>query len=315
MADFFQTLQSVVRLNQGDERASVPGYLQTHPLTLTRISEARERASKLEPTIASTASITPGTNPLLPPSLQIATGARGQQGQGATGDFGWARERLRVLSASTAALAIREYQQMKDKQPLDDHQRYGLALAHQLAGQHTEALRELTPLAQHSNNLWVQIAMGEAEARSGQYANADKRFESLLARMPTHRALALSYAKLLGERNTAAAGTRAVAVLRPLLSNAGTDLPFQQIYARAYEVAGDPVRAGEAWAEAAFLSGRPEQALVQLNNLKKRDDLDYYARTRIDARISTITPTVLELRRQGIRDNEVNPRAAFSITP
>ena len=34
----------------------------------------------------------------------------------------------------------------------------------------------------------------------------------------------------------------------------------------------------------------------------KRGDLDYYARARIDARIAAITPTVLELRRQGIRD-------------
>ena len=64
----------------------------------------------------------------------------------------------------------------------------------------------------------------------------------------------------------------------------------------ASEIAGDPVRAGEAYAEAAYLNGRPEQALVQLNTLKKRSDVDYYARSRIDARIAAITPTVLELR-------------------
>ncbi len=72
------------------------------------------------------------------------------------------------------------------------------------------------------------------------------------------------------------------------------------------------MRAGEAWAEAAVLSGRPEQALVQLGNLKKRDDLDYYARSRIDARIAAITPTVLELRRQGIKDEEATGRLSFT---
>lgn len=314
MADFFVTLQSVVRMNQGDERAAVPGYLQTHPLTLARISEARERAAKLEPTLANTASVS-SNNPLLPPGLRIATGARSRQGQGSTGDFGWARERLRVLSAPTPAQAIREYQQMRTKQPLDDARRYGLAFAHQLSSQHAEALRELEPLAQaHPDNLWVQIAMGEAEAHSGRTADADRRFETLLARMPTHRALALAYAHLLGERNTREAGARAVAVLRPLLGSVGDDLPFQQTYARACEIAGDPVRAGEAWAEAAYLSGRPEQALVQLNNLKKRDDLDYYARARIDARIAAITPTVLELRRQGVRDEQATGgRLGFGI--
>ena len=71
---------------------------------------------------------------------------------------------------------------------------------------------------------------------------------------------------------------------------------------------GDPVRAGEAWAEAAGLGGREEQALVQLNTLKKRDDLDYYARARIDARIAQITPVVLELRRQGVRDPDLRKR-------
>jgi len=306
MADFFQTLQSVVRMNQGDERSAVPGYLQTHPLTLARISEARERAAKLEPTLGNAAASGPSNNPLLPPGLRIATGARSRQGQGSTGDFAWARERLRVLSATTPALAIREYQQMQAKQPLDDARRYGLAFAYQQAGQNAQALPLLAQLAQaQPDNLWVQIGLGEAEARAGRVGEADHRFETLLARMPTHRALALGFARLLGERNTREAGIRAVAVLRPLLGGAGDDLPFQQAYARANEIAGDPVRAGEAWAEAAYLSGRPEQALVQLNNLKKRDDLDYYARARIDARIAAITPTVLELRRQGVRDEEV----------
>jgi predicted Zn-dependent protease len=71
-------------------------------------------------------------------------------------------------------------------------------------------------------------------------------------------------------------------------------------------MAGDPIRAGEAYAEAAYLNGRPEQALLQLNTLKKRSDLDYYARARIDARIAAITPTVLELQRQGIRDEDLH---------
>ncbi|GAB1408005.1 M48 family metalloprotease [Thermomonas brevis] len=313
MADFFQTLQGVVRMNQGDERASVPGYLQTHPLTLSRISEARERANQLEPAMAVPAGTGSG-NLLLPAGLQIATGARGPQGQGPTGDFGWARERLRVLSANSPAQAIREYQQMRDKQPLDEAQRYGLALAHQLAGQNAESLRELAPLASgRRDNLWLQIAMAQAEARSGKVAEADQRLSGLLARMPTHRALALSYAQLLGERNTREAGQKAVAVLRPLAAGAASDLPFQQVYARANEIAGEPVRAGEAWAEAAFLGGRPEQALVQLNNLKKNQTLDYYARARIDARIAAITPTVLELRRQGVRDEDATGRLGLGI--
>ena len=311
MAGFFETLQSVVRMNQGDERSRTPSYLQTHPVTLTRISEARERAAKLEkPALPSSVGIT--SNPLLPTGLRIQT--QGTRGRGTTGDFGWARERLRVLSANTPAQAVREYQQMAAKQPLDDAQRYGLAYAQLRAGDESAALKELAPVqAAHPDSLWLQISLGEAEARAGRVAEADRRFETLLARMPTHRALALSYAQVLAERNTKASGTRAVAVLRPLLGSGTSDALFQQTYARANEIAGNDVRAGEAWAEAAYLGGRPEQALVQLNNLKKRGNLDYYSRSRIDARIAAITPTVLELRRQGVRDEDATGRWSMGL--
>jgi predicted Zn-dependent protease len=302
MADFFEKLQSVVRINQGDERSRTPGYLQTHPITLTRISEARERAASLEKA-APIASMRVSNNPLLPAGMQIEPASA--HARGGTGDFLWARERLRVLSANTPAQAIREYQQMQQKQPLDNAQRYGLAFAQQQAGQDAEALRGMTAVqASHPDSLWLQVSLGVAEARSGHAADADRRFEALLAHRPTNRSLVLSYAQVLAERNTPVAGARAVAVLRPLLGAGVADLLFQQAYARANEIAGDDVRAGEAWAESAYLSGRPEQALVQLNNLKKRSTLDYYARSRIDARIAAITPTVLELRRQGIRDED-----------
>ena len=311
MAEFFETLQSVVRMNQGDERSRVPGYLQTHPVTLSRISEARERAGKLEAAVAPAGSVGVANNPLLPAGLLVGSSA---PRLGGTGDFGWARERLRVLSASTPAQAIREYQLMRGKQPLEAPQRYGLALAQLQAGEHADALREFLALHVESpEDLWLKIALGEAEARAGRPADADRRFEALLARMPTQRALALSYARVLAERNTPVAGTRAVAVLRPLVASAANDALFQQTYARVNEIAGDDVRAGEAWAEAAYLNGRPEQALVQLNNLKKRSTLDYYARSRIDARIAAITPTVLELRRQGIRDDDATGKLGWGI--
>ena len=52
---------------------------------------------------------------------------------------------------------------------------------------------------------------------------------------------------------------------------------------------------------------------MQLNNLKKNETLDYYARSRIDARIAAITPTVLELRRQGVRDEDATGRLSWGV--
>lgn len=301
MAGFFEQLQSVVRSNEG--RESTPDYLQTHPVTTSRISEARDRARQIassqRPFLAGSSRT--ADNLLLPSSLRVTASTGGDSGQ-----FRWARERLRTLSANTPAMAVREYERIARKSSLDDAQRYGLALARYLDGHAAEAASELQPLVDaNPGNPWLELAMAQAQARAGRIAQADARFEALAARMPGSRAVALTYAGTLNERNTPAAGKRAQALLRPLLASAADDPVFQRTFARASEIAGDAVRAGEAYADAAFLNGRAEQALVQLNTLKKRDDVDYYARARIDARIAAITPTVLELRREGIRDEDL----------
>src|SRR3546814_20024237 len=108
------------------------------------------------------------------------------------------------------------------------------------------------------------------------------------------------------ERNTRAPDKRAQDVLRPLLARAGDDPLFQATFARINAIAGDPIRAGEEWAEAAYLNGRPERALVQITNLKKRSHLDYYTRARIASRLAPVPPVVLTLRRPGARDPELH---------
>lgn len=303
MADFFAKLQARSRANEASLYGETPDYLRTHPMTVTRITEAKERAERIagsRPLFSAAAM--PSDNPLLPGGISVG----GALSRGPTGLFDYARERLRVLSATTPPEAIREYEALARTHPLTDAQQYGLAVARLQAGQAKVARGLLDALvAKQPGNDWIALTLAEAEARTGDPAAADARFEALLRHAPTSRPVALTWARVLGERGTPAAGRRAQEILRPLLATSGDDAMFQRTYARASEIAGDPVRAGEAHAEAAYLSGRPELALVQLTTLRKREDLDYYARARIDARIAAITPAVLELRRQGIRDEDV----------
>ena len=328
MAGFFERMSQAMRGNRGGDRERTPDYLQTHPVTTTRISEARERAEQItkENTITVTTTTPTGelteqvprqvdyssgggsANPLLPSSLRLAIG---NPAKGGTGQFDWARERLRALSADTPSAAIREYVRIREGSPkgLSDAQEYGLAVARLQGNNPAAAAADLAPLLErHPDNLWLALALGLAESRSGKATVANQRFATLLQRTPGNRAVALTFAQALNEQGGRESGQRSQAVLRPLLGSSASDPVFQASFARANELAGDLVRAGEAYAEAAFLNGRPEQALVQLQNLKKRDDLDYYARARIDARIAGITPQVLELRRQGIRDPDVDRR-------
>ncbi|OWQ49775.1 peptidase [Stenotrophomonas maltophilia] len=327
MAGFFERMSASMRGNQGGY--SVPDFLQTHPVTTTRISEAKARAEQMKKDTVLLTTEVPGgvrqervnpadpalsdplvrrSNPLLPASMQISVTSLSR---GSTGQFEWARERLRVLSADTPGDVIREYESLQraQKNGLTEPQRYGLALGrlrNSAAAQASRALGEL--LRDHPDNVWVALALAEAESRSGQPAQANARFESLMRQHPGSRPVALTYAAILNEQGGREAGQRAQAMLRPMLSQSGNDPVFQQRFARASELAGDTTRASEAYAEAAFLSGRPEQALIQLQALKRQPDLDYVGRARVDARIESITPTVLEMRRQGIDDPELDRR-------
>ncbi len=304
MAEFFLVMQARSRANAAGAY-DIPDYLMTHPVTTTRISEAKERAERLGASVGSFRVGSIATdNPLLPNGLMI----QASETQG-TGYFDLARERLRVFSAESPAAAIREYEQIASRGELDEAQRYGLAIARLRAGQAPAAVKLLQELMKdRPADLWINLGLAEAESRSGRKATADTRFEALVQRLPRNRAVVLTYASALLERDDVESGKRAQAVLRPLAGQSGNDPEFQRSFARASEIAGEPIRAGEAYAEAAFLSGRAEQALVQLNVLKKRPEVDYYARARIEARIARITPTVLELHRQGIRDEVLERR-------
>ncbi|EKT4076844.1 M48 family metalloprotease [Stenotrophomonas maltophilia] len=330
MAGFFERMSAAMRGNEGGY--SVPEFLRTHPVNITRISEAKARAEQMKKDTVLLTTSTPsgerrervnpadpglaepllrGNNPLLPSSvLRVPVG---QLARGASGDFEWARERLRVLSADSTAELEREYADMakRQKDGLNDAQRYGQALAVMRGGRSgaTQARQTLASLLQtRPDNLWLALGLGEAESRAGLGAQANTRFEQLLREHPNSRPVALTYAEILNEQGTRDAGQRAQAMLRPLLSQSGNDPVFQQRYARASELAGDSVRASEAYAEAAFLSGRPEQSLMQLQALKRNPALDYVGRARVDARIEAITPTVLELRRQGVQDPDLDRR-------
>lgn len=307
MASMFQRMQTVSRVNQGGARERTPDYLRTHPVTITRISEAKQRAEGMtaaRPLFGTGGGIA-SEHPLLPSGLELPASSFADVG----GQFGWARERIRVLSANTPGEAVREYRQRQRGETLDAAARYGLAVALLRANDAAEAIAQFEPLLEaHPDDPWIVLGMAEAEARAGRQAAADARLDALLARMPEHRPTLLTYSQILAERNTPEAGRRAQELLRPLLARSKDDAVFQRTYARISEIAGDPVRAGEAHAEAENLYGRPERALLQLNTLLKRNDLDYYSRARIEARIAAITPRVLELRRQGVRDEVLERR-------
>ena len=299
IADFFGRMERASRGNTGGRQA--PEYLRTHPVTTTRIAEARDRAAAMAQQVPWRA---PSTHDdghlLLPASLRPLP----NDANARPSEFLWARERLRVLTAPTARDAVAEYEADPTSAPRPEVA-YGHALALLRSGQASEAVARLERLlASEPANLWLRLASAEALHKAGRPAEATRRYEGLLADYPQHRAITLSYAEALNERGDAASGRRAQALLRPLLAGAGFDLLLQRGFARASELAGDANRAVEAHAEAAFLAGRAEDALKQFDSLKQRDDVDYVQRARVEARMAEIMPVVLEMRRAGLKPED-----------
>ena len=306
MADFFERMERLTRGNSGGYNA--PDYLQSHPVTTTRLSEARDRAAKLSRNKPAARPTPIGAgNLLLPYSLtQNDTGPAPEPVR----MFAWARERLRVLSAKTPAEALKELHTLIDQAGAraTDPQRYGLALANMKAGYPAAAEAQLQVLAKNNpGQLWIGLALAENAHVSRDDTLARKRYEELLSQHPQDRAVSLGYADVLNSIGNADSGKRAQEVLRPLLAQNLEDPLFQRSYGRASELAGDLARAGEAYAEAAYLNGRAEDALNQLNALLKRGDLSYIQRSRIEARIAAITPEVLEMQRRKIRPQDLPP--------
>lgn len=305
MADFFERMAKVMRGDSGGY--NLPSYLQTHPVTSARLSEARERADRLrreKPAFNSAAAARPSL--LLP--WAINSGA--SDASGPRREFDWARERLRVLTAESTAKGVKESSALIDSagKKATDPQRYGLALAQMRSGYPAAAEDNLQALARaHPDNLWVGLALAENGFVARNEALSRKRYEDLLKRHPDDRSVILSYAETLNSIGSPDAGKRAQAILRPSLAANSEDPLFQKNFARASELAGDETRAGEAYAEAAYLNGRAEDALNQFSALLKRNDIGYIQRARIEARIAAITPEVLDMKRRKIRPQDLPP--------
>lgn len=268
MADFFARIGNLNR-TQGEKP---PEYLQTHPVTTTRVAEAKARAGKLR---------TPGSH---------ATSL----------EFELMRERLRVLTSRDLPALVRYYQDSQREHELDVHAlAYGLALAQSRIGDYRHALSGLQKLSDEDpQRLSYQLALAEAERNKRDFDAADQRYQRLLDERPGHRVISIAYARSQIERDTADSGRVAVEVLRPMMSRFSDDPSLQELYGRANQLAGQEVRAAEAYAQASFLRGKYEDAMRQLEQTAARNDLDYYERARIDAQVAQWRPIVLRERRR-----------------
>ncbi len=282
MATTFSRMGRAMRSNGREQ----PEFLRTHPVTLSRVTEAKDRAAAIERD-----------------SVRPATEERPDEAR-----FRLMRERAHVLTAIAPVELVGEYQKklLTAEAGLKPSLRYGLALSQLYGAQPRPALTALRAMADEKpNDPLFELPLAEALSATDDSAQALVRLERLAKNFPGNRAVQLGYANELVRTGDSERGALASAVLRELLVRHGDDPSVQQSYARASELAGQELRALEAHAEVALLNGRPVDAMEQLRRLLERPKLDYYQRARVEARIQAITPWVLEVER--LRDRAQRP--------
>jgi beta-barrel assembly-enhancing protease len=327
MAETFATMQRVMRANGVD----VPEFLRTHPVDVNRIADAKARAVKLDSMQSSTthsdqlaapATVAPGLGAIsstlnlsLPTTSAAAPAAQSENGNAY---FELMRERARALNADSPTAILRYYSDELKRNPKSNSEsnQYGHALALIRARQASKAVAEFARLVEARPGSSVfQLGMAEAEDQAGQKDKAFERYEQLSANYPGNRAIALAFTDALLAKADKPSAERAQDLLRPLLARYNDDPDLQRSFARANELGGDKVRAAEAYAEWAFLNGHAEDALNQLKTLSSKQELTYYQRARVDARITAMTPAVLELRKSERRSADTEADDGFSRSP
>ena len=308
MADFFNRMARTLRPgggDGGDYSGDAPPFLQTHPVTSERIAEAKARAHVIEEQSRSApqlATAAPVDDFSLLPFVKNPTALLSAPGALDEREYPLVRERVRVLSVQDPNDMVAYYERnlARGGDFATPAHRYGYALALQRAGQAQKAvdiLRQL--LAANPGSTTLQLGLADAELGAGHRADALQRYAALSAQSPRNPAIALGYAQALLADGKAESARLAQEQLKPLLDD-DSEPELYRTYGHASHLAGDDIRAGEAYADATFLAGRPQDALGQLQRLTERKDLDYYARARIEATIALITPIALEMQRRNL---------------
>ena len=133
-----------------------------------------------------------------------------------------------------------------------------------------------------------ELQLADLDLDSGHEKAALERLDDLYHSFPGNHAISLQYGRTLLKNKDPGQAETASVILRQQLLTHPDDPMLYELYARASNTADDFVRAKEAIAESYYLRGGIHEAVLQLQELSGRDDLDYYQRARITDRLNEL---------------------------
>ncbi|MEX0709154.1 MAG: M48 family metalloprotease [Woeseia sp.] len=268
MASFFEVISRDTRPHE----ARLPEFLRTHPVSSSRIAEARGRARDY-------------------PSVETEN-SRG---------YGIARARLKVSSFMTSEQAVSWYER-RDYADQSDTDKYGRALAYLRDGRNNEANRIFEELANRDQDVIAyHIGLGESQLALENIDGAAATFERAMALFPRNVPLVVHYAEALLRLGQAG---KAHAALLDLLNNVPPTPEQVRLIARAAIDSGDTAEAHYYMAEYRFMIGDLLGGIGFLQRALAMPDIQEIQRIRYEARIDFIQEFMSEEQLQQLRRNQ-----------
>lgn len=255
MPAFFETLAR----QSGPLASQAPEFLRTHPVTVTRISETRERAASLPKAV-----------------VEDALG------------YALMRARVRVLSSTTPEKAIEYFlgEQRNPKYESDLGTEYGLAIARIDLGKYAEARAQFSQLlAANPGAIPFHTGLAGAELALGNQAAAFAIYEQAMALFPRNVPLTVRYAEAL---LAAGHAKKAHTILLDLLNNVPPTAEQVRLIALAASAAGDTADAHYYMAELHLIKGDVIMAADQLRLALSLPGLDGVQKARFTSRLEQI---------------------------
>ena len=259
MAKMFEQMQRAYRFSRRP-----PEFLLTHPVTETRISYARDKATEFP------ARLYPDSE-----------------------DFQMMRARAMVHYAPTPEQAVAQFKSSIEHTGGADWAYYGLVLALARAGDHDAALDTAKPLfAKHPDSLLYMATKGELLVGAGRYEEAIDLLTAQLVINPENKPLSIYYANALsGQKHY----REAEAVLLHQSAKNPDDIDIWYDLAETAGLAGDIVQVHLARAEYFARVGNLQKSIQHLEYARGLVSSDNYRLTAmLDQRIRDLSAELAE---------------------
>ncbi len=252
--DMFEVM---LRRNRFDRRP--PEFLSTHPISESRVADARNRALRYE-------------NKVYPDNL----------------DYHLVAARVKLQNEKTPQQAVKRFESEIAGHSFTSEEnreasRYGLVLALTEAGETDRARQELQTLRQmRPDKIIYQLADADIDRKNKDYKEALKQLNNLLGKNPGDHAITIQFAETLIE---AGEYRYAEQLLDGYVRNRPKDEYVWYLLAEVYGLVGKILDVHRARAEYYILNGIYDSALNQLENAQRLSTDNKIVAALVDQRI------------------------------